>query len=160
MKGQYLLEQDEEDERCSARDWDRIRITWGNPQSGCSEMCSYLMGRYRCTRNLCYQVKLRYEASQVWMNATFIPQGLKPRLQNNCAKSIGAYNMHKQILKYTQILAVKNIKQNLLQNKLAELTAKIINSLKCWRLPTIHKILIYIKMLSPQNVGALKCRRL
>jgi hypothetical protein len=27
---------------CSARDWDRIRITWGNPQSGCSEICSYL----------------------------------------------------------------------------------------------------------------------
>jgi hypothetical protein len=27
--------------RCSARDWDRIRITWGNPQSGCSDICSY-----------------------------------------------------------------------------------------------------------------------
>ncbi len=26
---------------CSARDWDRIRITWGNPQSGCSDICSY-----------------------------------------------------------------------------------------------------------------------
>ncbi len=29
---------------CSARDWDRIRITWGNPQSGCSDICSYLKG--------------------------------------------------------------------------------------------------------------------
>jgi hypothetical protein len=27
--------------RCSARDWDRIRITWGNPQSGCTDICSY-----------------------------------------------------------------------------------------------------------------------
>jgi hypothetical protein len=35
---------------CSARDWDRIRITWGNPQSGCSDICSYLMGHCRCTR--------------------------------------------------------------------------------------------------------------
>ena len=35
---------------CSARDWDRNRITWGNPQSGCSEICSYLMGHCRCTR--------------------------------------------------------------------------------------------------------------
>jgi hypothetical protein len=26
---------------CSARDWDRIRITWGNPQSGCTDICSY-----------------------------------------------------------------------------------------------------------------------
>ncbi len=26
---------------CSARDWDRIRITWGNPQSGCTDVCSY-----------------------------------------------------------------------------------------------------------------------
>jgi hypothetical protein len=26
---------------CLARDWDRIRITWGNPQSGCSDVCSY-----------------------------------------------------------------------------------------------------------------------
>jgi hypothetical protein len=25
----------------AARDWDRIRITWGNPQSGCSDICSY-----------------------------------------------------------------------------------------------------------------------
>jgi hypothetical protein len=25
-----------ENRLCSARDWDRIRITWGNPQSGCS----------------------------------------------------------------------------------------------------------------------------
>jgi hypothetical protein len=33
--------------------------------------------------------------------------------------------------------------------KLAELTAKIINLLKCWRPPTIHKILTYIKMLAP-----------
>ena len=48
--------------------------------------------------------------------------------------------------------------------------------IKCWRLPTIHKIIIYIKMSAPyvkcrchvQNVGALckmsapyvKCRRL
>jgi hypothetical protein len=32
----------------------------------------------------------------------------KPRLQNNCAKNIGAHNMHKWILKYTQILAVIN----------------------------------------------------
>ncbi len=29
---------------CSARDWDRIRITWGNPQSGCSDICSNLKG--------------------------------------------------------------------------------------------------------------------
>ncbi len=29
---------------CSARDWDRIRITWGNPQSGCSEICASLKG--------------------------------------------------------------------------------------------------------------------
>jgi hypothetical protein len=29
------------EEGCSARDWDRIRITWGNPQSGCSDICSY-----------------------------------------------------------------------------------------------------------------------
>ncbi len=35
---------------CSARDWDRIRITWGYPQSGCSDICSYLMGHCRCTR--------------------------------------------------------------------------------------------------------------
>ncbi len=28
-------------------------------------------GHYRCLANLCYQVKLRYEASQVWLNATF-----------------------------------------------------------------------------------------
>ena len=62
--------------QCSARDWDRIRITWGNPQSGCSDICSYLMGHCRCTRaRLCDQAKLRYEASQVWMNATFISQG-------------------------------------------------------------------------------------
>jgi hypothetical protein len=60
---------------CSARDWDRIRITWGNPQSGCSDICSYLMGHYRCTHTLCYQEKLRYEANQVWMNTTFILQG-------------------------------------------------------------------------------------
>jgi len=60
---------------CSARDWDRIRITWGNPQSGCSDICSYLKGHYRCTRTLCYQAKLRYEANQVWMNTTFISQG-------------------------------------------------------------------------------------
>ncbi len=26
---------------CSARDWDRIRITWGNPQSWCTDICSY-----------------------------------------------------------------------------------------------------------------------
>ncbi len=26
---------------CSACDWDRIRITWGNPQSGCTDICSY-----------------------------------------------------------------------------------------------------------------------
>ena len=38
---------------------------------------------------------------------------VKPRLQNNCAKNIGAYNMHKQTLKYIQILAVK-IKQKLI----------------------------------------------
>ncbi len=29
---------------CSARDWDRIRITWGNPQSGGSEICASLKG--------------------------------------------------------------------------------------------------------------------
>ena len=42
---------------CSARDWDRIRITWGNPQGGCSDVCSYLKGHYRCTRSLCYQAQ-------------------------------------------------------------------------------------------------------
>jgi hypothetical protein len=31
---------------CSARDWDRIRITWGNPQSGCSDVCSYSKRAY------------------------------------------------------------------------------------------------------------------
>ncbi len=39
--------------------------------------------------------------------------------------------------------------------KLAELTAKIINLLKCCRPPTIHK-----NINLHQNVGALKCRRL
>ncbi|MFN9908869.1 MAG: hypothetical protein ACK56F_22545, partial [bacterium] len=56
------------------------------------------------------------------------------------------------------------------KNKLAKLTAK---SLKYRRLPTVHKIIFYIKMSAPyakcqrpkcrrsmQNVGALKCRRL
>jgi hypothetical protein len=46
---------------CSARDWERSGLLEENPQSGCSDIC--------------YQVKLRYEASQVWMNATFIPLG-------------------------------------------------------------------------------------
>ncbi len=27
--------------RHAARDWDRIRITWGNHQSGCTDICSY-----------------------------------------------------------------------------------------------------------------------
>ncbi len=61
---------------CSARDWDRIRITWGNPQSGCSDICSYskratvgVRAPYATKR------KLRYEANQVWMNTTFISQG-------------------------------------------------------------------------------------
>ena len=56
--------------------------------------------------------------------------------------------------------------------KLAELTANH-KLIKCWRPPTIHKIIIYIKMSAPcakcwrpkcrrpmQNVGALKCRHL
>jgi hypothetical protein len=29
---------------CSARDWDRNRITWRNPWSGCSEICASLKG--------------------------------------------------------------------------------------------------------------------
>jgi hypothetical protein len=33
-----------EERGCSARDWDRIRITWENPQSGCSEICASLKG--------------------------------------------------------------------------------------------------------------------
>jgi hypothetical protein len=51
---------------CSARDWDRIRITWGNPQSGCSDICSYskratigVRAPYATRR------KLQYEANQV-----------------------------------------------------------------------------------------------
>jgi hypothetical protein len=66
------------DHVCSARDWDRIRITWGNPQSGCTDICSYSKRAtvgVPGTRTLCYQAKLRYEANQVWMNTTFISQG-------------------------------------------------------------------------------------
>jgi hypothetical protein len=61
---------------CSAHDWDRIRITWGNPQSGCTDICSYskratvgVRAPYATRR------KLRYEANQVWMNTIFISQG-------------------------------------------------------------------------------------
>ena len=39
--------------------------------------------------------KLRYEANQVWMNTKKKYINLKPRLQNICAKNIGAHNMHK-----------------------------------------------------------------
>ncbi len=41
-----------EDTDCSARDWDRIRIriTWGNPQSGCSDICSYSKRATVCVR--------------------------------------------------------------------------------------------------------------
>ena len=49
---------------------------------------------------------------------------LKPRFQNICAKNIGAHNMHKQILKYTQLLAVKNQAKLIAKLELAELTAK------------------------------------
>jgi len=51
---------------CSARDWDRIRITWGNPQSGCSDICS---STKRATIGVrapyATRSKLRYEANQV-----------------------------------------------------------------------------------------------
>ncbi len=52
-----------------------IRITWGKSPEWLCRNPRFPKGHYRCTANLCYQVKLRYEASQVWLNATFSPQG-------------------------------------------------------------------------------------
>jgi hypothetical protein len=60
---------------CSAQTVTRIGLLQEIPRSGVQIPCLYLMGHYRCTRNLCYQRKLRYEANQVWMNTTFISQG-------------------------------------------------------------------------------------
>ncbi len=48
-----------------------IRITWGKSPEWFGRNPRLTKGHYRCTANLCYQVKLRYEASQVWLNATF-----------------------------------------------------------------------------------------
>ncbi len=45
---------------CSARDWERSGLLEENPQSGCTEIRASLKGP------LWYQVKIRYEASQVW----------------------------------------------------------------------------------------------
>ena len=63
-----------QERNCSARDWDRIRITWGNPQSGCSDICS-CSKRATVGVRAPYRRKFRYEANQVWMNTTFISQG-------------------------------------------------------------------------------------
>ncbi len=53
-----------------------IRINWGkSPERLFRYLHFSKRATLRCTRNLCNQVKLRCEASQVWMNATFIPQG-------------------------------------------------------------------------------------
>ena len=57
------------------------------------------------------------------------------------------------VLKHTQILAVK-IRQNSLQNRTGRTDCENHKMLKCWRPPTIHKILAYIKMFAP-----MKCRR-
>ena len=41
-----------------------IRITWGKSPEWFGRNPRLTKGHYRCTANLCYQVKLRYEASQ------------------------------------------------------------------------------------------------
>jgi hypothetical protein len=60
---------------CSARDWERSGLLEENPQSGCTEIRASLKGPLQVYSQPMLPVKLRYEASQVWMNATFIPQG-------------------------------------------------------------------------------------
>ncbi len=63
---------------CSARDWDRIRITWGLggiPRvvvqiSALTKRATVGVRAPYATRR-----KLRFEANQVWMNTTFISQG-------------------------------------------------------------------------------------
>ncbi len=118
---QYMYSQ------CSARDWDRIRITWGNPQSGCSDICSYSK---RATVGV--RTPMRPGETPVWSESSVDERNLyfarsaiiglavetwrvKTELiiitilhiiiltasilnlgfKNNCAKNIGAYNMHK-----------------------------------------------------------------
>ncbi len=48
-----------------------MRITWGKSPEWLYRNPRFTKGHYRRTANLCYLVKLRYEASQVWLNATF-----------------------------------------------------------------------------------------
>ena len=74
--------------------------------------------------------------------------------KNNCAKNIGAYNMHKQILKYTQILAVKNQAKLIAKNKTGRTDCENHKMLKCWRPPTIHKISVYIKNVRAYEMSA------
>ena len=50
---------------CSARDWERIRNTWGNPQSGCSDICSYSQ---RATVGVC--APMRPSETPVWSESS------------------------------------------------------------------------------------------
>ncbi len=58
-------------------DSDQNRITWGNPQKWCSDSLPCLMGHLGVRAPYATRRKLRYEANQVWMNTTFISQGLQ-----------------------------------------------------------------------------------
>ncbi len=58
-------------------DCDQDRITWGNPQKWCSDSLPFLIGHLGVRAPYATRRKLRYEANQVWMNTTFISQGLQ-----------------------------------------------------------------------------------
>ena len=164
----------------------RIRITWGNPQSACSDICSYSK---RATvgvrapmwpsetliwsessvdeRNLYFArstiIGLAVETWRVKteliiitilhiiiITTSILNLGLKTFAPKILAHTI-CINRYWNIHKY---LAVKN-QANLLQNRTGRTDCKNHKTLKCWRPPTIHKIIIYIKMLAPH----VKCRR-
>ncbi len=106
---------------CSARDWGRIRITWGNPQSGCTDTVSALTlkgppGKTPVwsessvdEHNLYFarSAIIGYLAVETWRVKTeliiitilhiiiIITSILNLDFKNIYAKNTGAYNMHK-----------------------------------------------------------------